>query len=60
MSSPHLSVQILNSVVDVILETGNFSVEDEQFHFDVCNLDQITVAKIENVLKLWSFTVMFL
>lgn len=52
LSNPHLSVQLLNSVIDLILETGNFSVEQENFNFDICNLDQHTVGKIEMVLQL--------
>ena len=52
LSNPQLSVELLNSIVDLILETGNFSVEQENFNFDICNLDQKTVGKIETVLQL--------
>jgi len=52
MMNPHTAVSLLNSVVDLILETGNFSTEQENFQFDICNLDQGTIAKIEAVLEL--------
>ena len=52
MINPHTAVSLLNSVVDLILETGNFSTEQENFQFDICNLDQGTIAKIEAVLEL--------
>ena len=41
----------MDAVVDVILETGNFSLDKENFNFDICNLDPATVAKIESVLS---------
>lgn len=52
MSNPQVSVSVLNAVVDVILETGNFSVDQSNFNFDICNLDHVTVSKIETVLSL--------
>lgn len=52
LASPHTDVNLLNSVVDLILETGNFSTDQENFQFDICNLDQGTVGKIETVLEL--------
>ena len=36
------TINILNAVVDIIIETGNFSLEQEQFHFDICNFDSVT------------------
>lgn len=48
--NPKTSVEVLNTVVDLILETGNFITENEQFVFDVCNLDVATVTKIETVM----------
>ena len=47
-----VSVSLLNAVVDVILETGNFSVEQDNFNFDICNLDKATVGRIETVLNI--------
>ena len=41
----------MDAVVDVILETGNFSLDKENFNFDLSNLDPATVAKIESVLS---------
>lgn len=52
LMNPHTAVSLLNTVVELILETGNFSTEQENFQFDICNLDQGTVAKIEAVLEL--------
>jgi len=52
LMNPHTAVSLLNTVVELILETGNFSTEQENFQFDICNLDQGTVAKIEAVLDL--------
>jgi len=52
LSDPHTTVTMLNSVVDLILETGNFSADHENFQFDICNLDQGTIGKIEAVLEL--------
>lgn len=52
LASPHTDVHLLNSVVDLILETGNFSTDQENFQFDICNLDQGTIGKIETVLEL--------
>jgi len=52
LSNPHTAVSLLNSVVELILETGNFSTEQENFQFDICNLDQGTIGKIEAVLEL--------
>ena len=52
INNPQMSATVLNAVVELILETGNFSVEQNNFNFDICNLDQGTVAKIESVLKM--------
>jgi len=52
ISNPQVSVSLLNAVVDVILETGNFSVEQDNFNFDICNLDKATVGRIETVLNI--------
>lgn len=52
LASPHTPVSLLNSAVELILETGNFSTDQENFQFDICNLDQGTIGKIETVLEL--------
>ena len=36
INSPNTAINILNAVVDIIIETGNFSLEQEQFNFDIC------------------------
>ena len=41
----------MDAMVEVVLETGNFSLDKENFNFDICNLDMATVAKIESVLS---------
>ena len=51
INSPHTAINILNAVVDIIIETGNFSLEQEQFNFDICNFDNVTVSRIEKILK---------
>merc|ERR1712059_127666 len=45
--SPKTSTDVLNAVVDLILETGNFVTTNDNFVFDICNLDPGTVVKIE-------------
>jgi len=52
LSNPRTAASLLNSVVDLILETGNFATDKENFNFDICNLDQGTIGKIEEVLEL--------
>jgi len=52
INSPCTAVALLNSVVELILETGNFSTDQEHFQFDICNLDQGTISKIETILEL--------
>lgn len=51
INNPATSGQVLNSIVETILETGNFSLDQDNFNFDICNLDPVTVGKIESVLK---------
>ena len=51
LNNPATSGMTMDAVVDVILETGNFSLDKENFNFDICNLDPATVAKIESVLS---------
>ena len=51
INDPDTSGRLLNDVVDLILETGNFSTEHEAFQFDICNLDLGTVGKIETILQ---------
>jgi len=52
ISSPLTDQVILNSIVDIILETGNFAVRGDSFDFDLCNLDKQSVNKISVFLKL--------
>ncbi len=52
INNPTTTSAVLNLVVDLILETGNFITTNECFTFDICNLDQRTVGKIETVLDL--------
>ena len=35
INSANTAINILNAVVDIIIETGNFSLEQEQFNFDI-------------------------
>ena len=51
INSPNTAINILNAVVDIIIETGNFSLDQEQFNFDICNFDSVTVSRIEKILK---------
>ena len=51
INSPHTAINVLNAVVDIIIETGNFSLEQEQINFDICNFDSVTVGRIEKILK---------
>jgi len=52
ISSPHTEEEVLNSIVDVILDTGNFVTTDDSFDFDLCNLDKQSVNRISGFLKL--------
>lgn len=51
LNNPATSGMTMDAVVEVVLETGNFSLDKENFNFDICNLDMATVAKIESVLS---------
>merc|ERR1719356_649641 len=48
INNPATSGQALTSIVEAILETGNFSLDQDNFNFDICNLDPVTVGKIES------------
>jgi len=52
ISSPHTQEEVLNSIVDVILDTGNFVTTSNSFDFDLCNLDKQSVNRISDFLKL--------
>lgn len=52
IADPHTGQEQLNSIVDIIMETGNFSTSSESFDFDICNLERSVVQQIESVLGL--------
>merc|ERR1711974_286436 len=50
INDPHTGQDQLNQIVDLILETGNFSTSAESFNFDICNLEKSVVQQIGDVL----------
>jgi len=50
INDPHTGQDQLNQIVDLILETGNFSTSAESFNFDICNLENSVVQQIGEVL----------
>jgi len=50
INDPQTGQDQLNQIVDLILETGNFSTNTESFNFDICNLEKSVVQQIGEVL----------
>jgi len=50
INNPQTGQDQLNQIVDLILETGNFSTSAESFNFDICNLEKSVVQQIGEVL----------
>lgn len=52
ISDPRADPETLNTIVNIILETGNFGTSNDSFNFDLCNLDKQSIQKISISLKL--------
>merc|ERR1712013_848000 len=50
INDPNTGQDQLNQIVDLILETGNFSTSPDRFNFDICNLEKSVVHQIAEVL----------
>merc|ERR1712018_1031995 len=46
INDPNTGQDQLNQIVDLILETGNFSTSPDRFNFDICNLEKSVVHQI--------------
>merc|ERR1719320_767801 len=49
INDPNTGQDQLNQIVDLILETGNFSTSPDRFNFDICNLEKSVVHQIAEV-----------
>ena len=52
INDPHRDQDQLDQIVDLVLETGNFSDSSGSFNFDICNLEKSVVHQIAEVLGL--------
>ena len=52
INDPHTHQDQLDQIVDLVLETGNFSDSSGSFNFDICNLEKSVVHQIAEVLGL--------
>merc|ERR1712012_202198 len=50
INDPNTGQDQLNQIVDLTLETGNFSTSPDRFNFDICNLEKSVVHQIAEVL----------
>ena len=50
INDPHRDQDQLDQIVDLILDTGNFSTSSGSFNFDICNLEKSVVLQIAEVL----------